>query len=115
MKVRIGDDDRIYWLDNSYYGAIIATDMEVITNQIVIAASIGGAHNYQNNPALDSGEIQAGFQDFDVTGTTTTNAALWLYDSDIPSVGIWLFHMTNGASDPRDQFGVQVVQTEKRQ
>jgi hypothetical protein len=111
MKVRIGDDDRIYWLDNSYYGAIIATDMEATTNQVVIAATIGGAHNYQNNPALDSGQIELGFQQFDVTGTTTTNAALWFCDSDFPSAGIWLFHLINGASDTTDQYGVQVVQT----
>ena len=37
MKIRIGDDDRIYWVDNSYYGAIIACDMQATTNQFVIS------------------------------------------------------------------------------
>ena len=45
MKIRIGDDDRIYWIDNSAYGAVIATDMQATTNQTVISEE-----GYQLNP-----------------------------------------------------------------
>jgi hypothetical protein len=106
MKIRIGDDDRIYWIDNSYYGAVIACDMEATTNQVVI--NNNSAHNYENNPNYSS--LGIGFQQFDVTETTTANAALWLCQSGQPSIGIWLFHLTNGASDTSDTSGVQVVE-----
>ncbi|HUD82506.1 MAG TPA: hypothetical protein VMQ67_03345, partial [Candidatus Saccharimonadales bacterium] len=104
MKIRIGDDDRIYWVDDSYLGAILACDMQATTNQIVIDEA-----GYIDNP--NYGDLSTGFQEFDVSGTTTTNAAVWLCDNDSPNWGIWMYHLTNGASDPNDQFGVQVVQT----
>jgi hypothetical protein len=103
MKIRIGDDDRIYWVDNSYLGAIIATDMEATTNQVVI-----NEQGYQDNP--DLGNLEVGFQEFDVTGTTTTNAAVWLCDNDSPNNwGIWMYHLSRGTSDLSDEFGVQAV------
>ncbi|HZM03911.1 MAG TPA: FlgD immunoglobulin-like domain containing protein [Candidatus Saccharimonadales bacterium] len=109
MKIRIGDDDRIYWVDNSSKGAVIAADILATTNQIVINES-----TTLNNP--DAGDISAstdaGFQEFDVTGTTTTNAAVWLPDNDYPSWGIWMYHLTNGAVDPNDVYGTQVVETQ---
>jgi hypothetical protein len=104
MKIRIGDDDRIYWVDDTYLGAIIACDMQATTNQVVIN-NLG----YIDNP--DYSDLNIGIQQFDVTGTTTTNAAVWLCDNDTPSWGIWMYHLTNGASNPNDKFGVQAVQT----
>jgi hypothetical protein len=121
MKIRIGDDDRIYWIDNSDYGAIIATDMQATTNQVVISegtfggSALGGPYNYENNP--DIGDLSAGFQEFDVAFTTTTNAALFLCDNDYPNWGIWMYHLTNAVAgaglvaDPNDTVGTQVVQT----
>ncbi|MGP8199700.1 MAG: hypothetical protein ACLQU4_09390 [Limisphaerales bacterium] len=111
--LRIGDDDRIYMLDDSVDGAIIAFDMKVTTNQIVIddgyLGQLGGPHNYTNNP--DLGEIVNGIGSFDVTSTTTANAAIWLCDSvlDYPNWGIWMYHLRNGASDPADTVGTQAV------
>ena len=59
MKIRIGDDDRIYWVDNSSFGAILACDMQATTNQIVIceggpsmagAYQLVSANNYSRQP-----------------------------------------------------------------
>jgi hypothetical protein len=109
MKIRIGEDDRIYWVDDSYLGAIIACDMQATTNQLVIGDNGGFVNNYLNNP--DYADLAVGIQEFDISGTTTTNAAVWLCDNDYPNWGIWMYHLTNGASDPNDTYGVQVVQT----
>ncbi|HEY3857258.1 MAG TPA: FlgD immunoglobulin-like domain containing protein [Verrucomicrobiae bacterium] len=112
MKVRIGEDDRIYWVDNSEYGAIIATDMQATTNGIVI--SDNSNHTYTQNPDFGMSILQIGIQMFDVLETTTTNASIYLCDVDGPAAannwGIWMFHLTNGASDITDPYGVQVVQ-----
>jgi hypothetical protein len=104
MKMRVGDDDRIYWVDNSFLGAIIACDMQATTNQLVINET-----GYSDNP--DYSDLTTGIQEFDVSGTTTTNAAVWLCDNDYPNWGVWMYHLTNGASDPNDMYGVQVVET----
>jgi hypothetical protein len=104
LKIRIGDDDRIYWCDDSDVGAIIACDMRATTNQIVINEA-----GYANNP--DEDDLSGGIEQFDVTGTTTTNAALWLCDmyNDYPNWGIWMYHMKNGVADPADTEGTQAV------
>jgi hypothetical protein len=120
MKIRIGDDDRIYWVDNTDYGAIIACDMQAATNQVVVCE---GANYYGSDvgPHWSGMEDFAccywpggiGFQEFDVTATTTTNAAVWLCDNDYGNGpnnwGVWMFHMTNGAVDPNDVTGTQAV------
>jgi len=36
--VRIGEDDRIYFMDNSQIGCIVATDIKATTNQVVITS-----------------------------------------------------------------------------
>ena len=115
-RLRIGDDDRIYMLDYSDEGAISAFDMQVTTNQVVIDdgsgapfyGTLGGSHNYTNNP--DIGDLTYGIINFDVTSTTTTNAAIWLCDSDDPNWGIWMYHLKNGQSDTND-IGTQAVTT----
>jgi hypothetical protein len=122
MKIRIGDDDRIYWVDNSDYGAIIATDMQATTNQVVISegpfggSALGGPYNYSGNP--DIGDLAAGFQEFDVTcGITTPYAALYLPDNDYPNWGVWMYHLTNAVAgaglvaDPNDIVGIQAAET----
>jgi hypothetical protein len=110
--LRIGDDDRIYMLDYSALGAIIAFDMQVTTNQIVIddgyKGALGGPNNYTNNPDFD--DLVYGINNFDVTSTTTTHAAVWLCDIDSPdNWGIWMYHLKNGAADPADTEGTQPV------
>jgi len=111
--LRIGEDDRVYMLDYSALGAIIAFDIKVTTNQIVIneGPSSPGFPNCPNNYAsnLDIGDLVNGIDNFDVTSTTTTNAAVWLCDSDSPGWGIWVYHLKNGAADPADTEGTQAV------
>jgi hypothetical protein len=116
MIIRIGEDDRIYWVDNGDLGAIVATDMQATTNQVVICEGgpgfPGGGHDvgpsYSANP--DFSDLVYGFQEFDVSATTTTNAAVWLADNDYPNWGVWMYHMTNGTADPADT-GSQAVTT----
>jgi hypothetical protein len=109
--IRIGNDDRIYWCDDSAYGAIIACDMEATTNQIVIDdgpySGLGGSNTYAGNP--DIGDLKGGIQQFDVTGAATTSTALWLCDVDFPNWGVWMYHIKNGAADPADTEGSQAV------
>lgn len=114
FKLRIGGDDRIYMLDWSDDGAIVAFDMQVTTNQVVIddggslGGQLGGPHNYAGCP--DIGLFVYGIINFDVTSTDTTNAAVWWCSADYPNPGIWMFHMTNGASVTNDT-GTQAVTT----
>jgi hypothetical protein len=114
-RLRIGEDDRIYMLDFTDEGAIIAFDMQVTTNQVVIddggydGGALGGPHSYAGNPDID--DLSYGIGNFDVTSTTTTNAAIWLTDIDAPpNWGIWMYHLKNGQSDTNDS-GTQVVTT----
>ncbi len=113
-RLRIGDDDRLYIDDYSDLGAIVAFDMQVTTNQIVINEGPGspGFPNCPNNYAsnLDIGDLYYGINNFDVTSTTTTHAAVWLCNIDSPNNwGIWMYHLTNGAADPKDTEGTQAV------
>jgi hypothetical protein len=114
-RLRIGGDDRIYMLDFTDEGAIVAFDMEVTTNQVVIddggfdGGALGGPHNYAGNPDFD--DLAVGIGNFDVSGAATTNAAIWLCDSDYPdNWGIWMYHLKNGASVTNDT-GTQAVTT----
>lgn len=111
-KLRIGGDDRIYMLDYTDVGAIVAFDMLVSTNQVVIddggkdGGALRGPHNYAGNP--DVTLLSYGINNFDVTATDTTNAAVWLCNADNPNWGIWMYHLTNGASVTND-IGTQAV------
>ena len=115
MKIRIGDDDRIYWVDNSYYGAIVACDIQAKTNQVVICdyPGVGGGDRGPSWSGMSDWPPSdgIGFQEFDVTATTTSNAAVWLCDNDYPNWGIWMFRMTNGVADTNDITGTEAVAT----
>jgi hypothetical protein len=102
-RLRIGDDDRLYMLDYSGEGAVIAFDMQVTTNQLVINES-----GYIDNPYYDS--LSAGLGNFDITFTTTTNAAVWLCTDDPIDFGLWYWHMSNGVANPHDTVGTWAVQ-----
>ena len=116
-RLRTGDDDRVYMLDFSDEGAIVAFDMEVTTNQVVIddggydGGALGGPHNYAGNP--DINDLVVGIGNFDVTSLNTSNAAVWLCDSDNPTAkpnwGNWMYHLVNGQSDTND-IGTQAVE-----
>jgi hypothetical protein len=107
-RLRMGDDDRLYMDDYSDLGAIIAFDAKVSTNQVVI-----NENGYRSNP--DFGDLNFGINNFDVTATTTSHAAVWLCDLDsidndnFPNWGIWMYHLKNGAADPADTEGTQAV------
>jgi len=132
--VRIGEDDRIYFMDASQLGAVVATDMQATTNQVVITSgttqidqgggafdyshylcpdNCGGPYNYGDCPLVTYlDEAGTGLQQFDVCGLGTTNAAMYLVDSgDFPSWGIWCFRFNNGVADTNDTAGSQVIYT----
>ncbi|HZQ48125.1 MAG TPA: hypothetical protein VFC07_14005 [Verrucomicrobiae bacterium] len=134
--IRIGEDDRIYWQDNSDGGAIIACDMLATTNQVIICS--------QNSPSVDKPSFLTGPQygncpsigvvnsssfgwvQFDIINVGTASsytgangvytggqAALFLSDWDFACAGVWMWHMvgTPGSMtvDPTDTYGEQVV------
>jgi hypothetical protein len=114
MFLRIGDDDRCYWNDDSIIGKIVSCDMRATVNQTVIQLDNG----YGANP--DIGDLGGGggfgVQQFDITGTATTSAAVWLTDFlDSPNWGVWMFHLVGGPGnwvvDPSESEGTQAVQT----
>ncbi|MGD0813481.1 MAG: hypothetical protein ABSA83_07745 [Verrucomicrobiota bacterium] len=102
-RLRIGDDDRLYMEDWSSYGAVVAFDMKVTTNQIVINES-----GYLDNPFYDS--FTYGLGNFDITFATTTNAAVWLCCDDPLDFGLWYWHMTNGAAVTTNTVGTWAVE-----
>lgn len=135
--IRIGEDDRIYWNDNSDGGAILACDILATTNQVIICSGNGPTvdgfstlvgPNYANSPA-DGFVNQTGYgwEAFDIinVGTASTytgangvytggQAALFLCDwGDYKSAGTWMWHMvgTPGSmtADPTDTYGQQVI------
>ncbi len=125
--VRIGSDDRIYFMDTSEVGAVIATDMQATTNQIVINEGPGGAGNitaskgypnctndYSGLPSAYASLLNAtygpGWGQFDVAGFESGSPAVYIFDyQDYPSAGVWMYHMTNGAADPADTVGTLVM------
>ena len=113
LTIRIGEDDRIYWSDNSANGAIVACDILATTNQIVFNEA-----NYAGCPDLSLLNVGGyGWQEFDVCALGTTNAAIYVVDwGDYPSAGIWMWHLTNAVAgaglvaDPNDTVGTQVIE-----
>ncbi len=133
--IRIGEDDRIYWQDNSDGGAIVACDMLATTNQVIICAGNGPTGDgpgslvgpgYGNSPAVHYvNQYTFGWVQFDIinvgtassyTGTNgiyTGQAALFLSDWDFPCAGVWMWHLVGApgsmTADPTDTYGQQVV------
>jgi hypothetical protein len=136
--IRIGEDDRIYWQDNSNGGAIIASDILATTNQVIICSinspsgdgpgSLVGP-GYGNCAEISAVNVSTyGWMQFDIinvgtassyTGTngvyTGAQAALFLNDWDYPCAGLWMWHMVGEPGsmtvDPTDTYGQQVVAT----
>ena len=113
-RLRIGGDDRIYMDDYSSVGAIVSFDILVTSNEVVIddggyyGGNLAGPHSFAGNP--DIGDLAYGINNFDVTSLTTSNAAVWLCNSDSPNWGIWMYHLVAGQSDTSDT-GSQAVTT----
>ncbi len=100
QKLRYGMDDRLYFNDYTGDGKIVAVDMALTTNQVVLDAP-----NYADNPF---GGTLAWFS-FDVTDTETGHGRVWMGDFFQPNAGIWTWSLTNGAADPSDTTGKQAV------
>jgi hypothetical protein len=103
QKIRIGSDDRVYALDYNDNGTVVACDMLMSTNQIVLKQD----PNYTND--LDN--LGLGWTAMDVTDTGTTNGRIWLgaYFSG-GGLGIQTWKMTtNGIADPTDNTGTPAV------
>jgi hypothetical protein len=101
QKLRVADDDRLYMMDLTSYGEIVAFDMALTTNQVVF-----GANNYAANPignVLQSGGY--GWFSMDVTAASTTNGLVWLGEVDAGGVGVWNWHLINGVADTNDPTG----------
>ena len=103
--LRYGQDDRIYALDFTGPGVIVAFDMAVTTNQVVL-----NQNNYSGNPFFNEIINGTGWGMMDVTDAGTPNGRLWLGDHDAPGgAGVWAWHMTNGVADPADNVGTQAI------
>ncbi len=101
-RLRAGQDDRLYILDWSSWGKVVAFDMTLSTNQVVLDQS-----NYQDNPYFAG--FFYGWGVFDVTDAGTERGRVWLGNSDYPSAGIWVWQMTGGVADPTDRVGTQAA------
>ncbi len=97
-SLKWGTDDRIYFDDWTGPGNIVACDMAMTTNIIVL--------NALNFP----GTASAGnWSDIDITDPGTTNALGWMADFSYPSIGIWCWPLTNnGIADPNFP-GINVI------
>lgn len=105
QKMRVAEDDRLYMMDLSGYSQLVAFDMELLTNEIVLSAD-----NYAENPfwpaALSQGR---GWYSMDVTGANTTNGLIWLGEVDTGGAGVWNWPLVNGIADATNDVGNWVV------
>ena len=106
QKLRVGDDDRLYMMDITSLGEVVAFDMALTTNQVVL-----NQNNYTDNPFYLNGTLPSGLGWFsmDVTDTATTNGRIWLGEIDADGAGVWNWHMINGIADTNDDSGTQAV------
>ena len=87
-SLKYGSDDRIYFNDWTGPGKIVACDMIMSTNQIILDTA-----EWPGNPG--------NWADIDVTDPGTTNGMAWLGDARYPPAGVWAFPLTNnGVADP---------------
>jgi hypothetical protein len=105
QKMRVAEDDRLYMMDLHGYSQLVAFDMLLSTNEVVLSSA-----NYSTNPFFaDSLSLGVGWFSMDVTGANTTNGLIWLGQWDLMGAGIWNWHLTNGVADPNNLSGYQVV------
>ena len=97
-SLKYGTDDRVYYDDWTGSGRIIACDMIMSSNQVVLdSANFFGTASGGN------------WADIDVTDLGTTNAMAWFADGGYPSVGVWCWPLTNnGVADPTFE-GINVL------
>ena len=103
--LRYGTDDRIYGLDWTGPGVVIACDVLMTTNQ----EAFGNA-NWQNNPFASEINGGSGWSCFDVVRPETTNGWIFMGDNDYPGgAGYWGWQMAGGEANPTNSVGTQLV------
>jgi hypothetical protein len=102
QKMRVGGDDRLYMMDLSSFSQLVAFDMLLSTNEIILSPD-----NYTENPFWTNGSLSqgTGWFSMDVTDANTTNGLIWLGQWDANGAGIWNWHLTNGVANPNDDVG----------
>jgi hypothetical protein len=106
QKLRVGDDDRLYMMDLTDSGEVVAFDAALTTNQVVLDQD-----NYAANPigsVIQNGGL--GWFSMDVTGAASANGLVWMGEGDVNGVGIWNWHLIGGVADTNDQTGNWAVE-----
>ena len=103
--LRYGTDDRIYGLDWTGSGDVIACDVTMSTNQVVFTDV-----NWQKNPFATTINNGLGWSCFDVVRPETTNGWVMMGDADNPNgAGYWGWPMAGGQANPTNMVGMQLV------
>jgi len=98
------DDDRVVFNQWTGNGQIAAVDMIMSTNQILWdSANVPGA------PFVAA--MLNGFAAIDVSQPGNTNAAAYLADFHYPSIGVWMWPLTNNGTYDPNFGGVEVLQS----
>jgi hypothetical protein len=93
INMKIHEDDRLYFNNWVGDGEVVACDVLLTTNQVVLPADA-----YIGNPYYPGDNWKA----FEVTDVLTDHARVYVCDANYPSAGIWYWNMTNGAANPAD-------------
>lgn len=106
IQIKVKEDDRLYFNDWTGRGKIVACDMRLTTNVVVLDAP-----NYSQNPFSAANWIN-----FEVVDAGTSNARVLLTDASFPSAGVWMWGTVENEvgeriADPNDQTGTQVIAT----
>jgi hypothetical protein len=105
QKMRVGEDDRLYMMDLSSYSQLVAFDMLLSTNEVVLSPN-----NYTGNPFwANSLSLGVGWFSMDVTDANTTNGLIWLGQWDVDGAGVWNWQLTNGVANPTNDVGNWVI------
>ncbi|HUD49710.1 MAG TPA: hypothetical protein VMR33_22980 [Candidatus Baltobacteraceae bacterium] len=100
QKLRVAEDDRLYMMDLTSFGEVVAFDMALSTNQVVL-----DENNYINNPYYGILTGGSGWFSMDVTDAATTNGLVWLGEIDAGGAGVWNWHLISGQADTNDETG----------
>ncbi len=98
-RARIAADDRLYVNDWSGNGKILAVDMLMTSNQVILDSAVFTGFAASGN-----------WSEIDITDVGTTNALAWFADFNYPPQGVYAWPITNnGAADPANTTGTLVV------
>jgi hypothetical protein len=106
IHLKVKEDDQLYFNDWTGSGKIVACDMKLTTNYVVLDES-----NYSANPFASANWIN-----FEVTGAGTDLQQVYLTDATYPSAGVFVWNTVldqagRRIADPNDHAGRQVVAT----